>query len=811
MGHKERCGFQNGFTCDSAAYLKGRRAIRSVTEVKRTLDKGVLGICLHETKALSRKGKDMSEMDKKGLGSEAARALRAGKQAAVGSTPRIQNLNQLMHNHRPRIDMHRTRVMTDVFKRTEGEPHLRRRYSALAEIYATMDVNILKDERIVMWQGSYPRSAPLTIEVQAGWLNDYEMENMPTRFHDPFQISDEDVAELREIHIPYWYDKTSLTQWKKAMGPDHEKYFSTGGFDMLNYVCNPGAHFIPDYDKAFQIGFKGYAELAQECLDNLDRNDPAEVEKEEFYKGIIKVCEALKTLGERYAAKAAELAETETDPVRAAELRDIARVCNHVPWNPPRDFQEGVQMWWTMNLIMLVESCAPGLSQGQPDRFLYPLYKKGIEDGSLSPEKAMEYLEEFYIKLTQFPWISTSAQSRWANGYYRFTNMHVGGINAKGQDITNDLTYLCLRAMRYVRTSGPSIGVFIGPKTPEALLQEAIKLSAEGMGHPSFFDVDALHRMLERRGGGLNGKSPFTLDQIRNYGMALGCVEPAVAGHQYGHSDSAVINFSAMVSLALHNGVKHESIPGYGAGEQIGPATGEPGDFKTFEDFQQAVYEQMYHAIKEAHVALIRAEKILMDLYPMPYYSIVSRGTIEKGLDAARGGAFCNIGPCYAALGLADAADSLAAVKKLVFEEKEYTLEEIQKAVDANFEGYEEMRAKMMHTPKFGNDDDYVDELLADMLDKFAAKVASYKSGRGNYLDPGIQPAQSNVGFGVMTGALPSGRKAGEPLADTMSACPDMDRLGPTAAVKSYGKVNYPRLSNGSILNMWIGRDELVK
>lgn len=746
-----------------------------------------------------------------GLGSERARELRDGKVSAVGSTRRIQNLNRLMHSYRPRVDMHRTRVFTEVFKKTEGEPLLRRRYRALAETYATMDVNILADERIVMWQGSRPRTAPFQIEVQAGWLNDYEMNTMSTRMHDPFEISEDEIAELRDIHIPYWYNQTSFTLFKKLIGPDVEKHFATGTYDMLNYLLNPGSHFPPDYEKLFELGLKGYVELAKDCLSKLDYNDPEDFGKEEFYNGIIMVCEGIKTLSERYAAKALELAKTEKDPARVKELQEIARVCSNVPWNPPSTFQEGIQTVWMVSMLLMVEACGPSITQGQPDRYLYPLYKKGIEDGSLTPESAMELIEELYVKLTQFPWISTTAQSRWSNGYYRFPNLTVGGINAKGQDVTNDLSYLFLRALRMTRTSGPSVGLFVGPKTPDSLLIEGIKLTIEGTGHPSYYDVNSMHRMMERRAATANGKSPFTLDQIRDYGTAIGCVEPGIAGHQYGHTSSCIINFGALVSVAMHNGKKPEGLPGYGAGQQIAPQTGEPGSFKTYEEFERAVYKQMHHAIKEAHVAMLKAEKILMDIYPMPLFSILCRGVVETGRDVTTGSAIGNIGPCYCSLGLADAADSLAAIKKLVFDDKEYTMEEIAKAMDADFVGYEEMQAKMLHCPKYGNDDDYVDQLLVNMLDDFAAEVMKYKSLRGSYLDPGIQPAQGNVGFGSLTGALPSGRVAGVPLADTMSACPDMDRLGPTAALKSYSKMNYPRMSNGTILNMWIGRNELVK
>ncbi|MHB1404906.1 MAG: pyruvate formate lyase family protein [Desulfitobacteriaceae bacterium] len=743
------------------------------------------------------------------VGSKLGMQWRDGTSAEVGSTYRIQQLNKLLHVNRPNLEIHRTRCFTKVFKATEGQPFLRRRYLASAETYATLPVQIYNHERIVGWQGRKPRSENFNIEIHADWLGN-EVDDMPERRFDPFQISLEDIQELKTVHIPYWQDKTLTAVWKQQV-PNPDKMFFCGVADCINYLSNPGSHFLPDYKVLMQIGYGGYAKLAEVSLAKLDDNNPDDIGKRDFYEGIIKVLEGVRIMANNYADKAQELAASETDPQRKTELLEISDVCRHVPWNPPRTFREAVQTAWFTQMLLNIEGAGPSMSYGRFDQYMYPFYQRDVEAGILTPEGAMEYLEELYIKTTNIPWFQPTQLAYYFGGYYKFPQLGVGGLTKDGRDASNEISYLCLRAMRHVRTTAPSVALYLHQKTPESLLIEACKLSAEGMGHPSFFNVDTYSRMLEYRTGGLNGKSPYTMEQILEGGCPIGCVEPGVMGLQYGHTDSAIVNLGAVVSLVMNNGVKPAGLPGWGAGEQVGPQTGDPREMKTYEDFKAAVKKQLEYHIKEVHAHMIVAEKIIAEQHQVPLFSVLAREVIEKGKDVSSGSAYCNVGPTIQALGLADMFNSMAAVKKCVYNEKTVTMDDLSNALEADFEGYEDLRLKLRNAPKYGNDDDFVDDIATEMFQFFSDTVRSLKCYRGNYSDPAVQMVQAHVGFGEMTWALPNGRLAMKPLADTMSAEQQTDVYGPTAAAKSYGKLNFPAFTNGTLLNMWISRSELVK
>lgn len=750
----------------------------------------------------------MSEVVKE-VGSKVGMQLRDGSTALVGSTHRIQQLNRLLHAHRPSVDIHRTRCFTKVYKETEGEPYIRRRYKAVAETFRTMTPVIYDYERLAGWQGKKIRSNQIAIEMHAHWL-DSDLEQMRVRQFDPFEIDDEDLKELREVHIPYWKDKTLTAIWSKQV-PNPEKMASCGVADCVNYITSNGSHYLPDFPRLLKIGLKGYYEMAKERLAKVNPNNPEDLGKKDFYEGIMEVLEAIRTLASNYSKKAREMAAVETRAQRKAELLEMADMMNWVPWNPPRNFREAIEVVWLTYMLLNIECAGPSITYGRFDQYMYPFYKQDVENGVLTPEEAMEYIEELYIKTTNIPWFQSSQLAYYFGGYYRFPHLDVGGLTKYGRDASNELSYLCLRAMRHVRTTGPSVSLLLHQKTPDSLLLEACKLAAEGMGHPSFFNVDTLCTMLEHRAAGLHGKSPYTRDQILEWGSPIGCVEPGVMGMQFGHTDSGIFNLGAVVGLAMTNGVKPAGLEGWGAGEQVGPRTGDPCTFKTYDDFKRAVIEQLDYALKELHAHMLVAEKIIAEQFHLPLTSTLCRECIERGKDVVEGGAVVNVGPTIQCVGFADMVNSMAAVKKLVYEDKEITMKELVNALNANFEGYETLRMKLRKAPKYGNDDDYVDSIACEMWQIFADKVRSFRQYRGHYCDPAVQMVQPHVGFGTMTGALPNGRLAGTPLADTMSAEQQTDVNGPTAAARSYGKLNYPAFTNGTLLNMWISRSELIE
>lgn len=716
----------------------------------------------------------------------------------------------MLHAERPNGDIFRAKVLTKIYKETEGQPQVRRRYKASAELYKMMKPVIYNYERLAGWPASRIRGVQIAIEMHAHWLAD-DLDNMETRPYDPFQISEEDKKELREVLIPYWKDKTLTSLWAQYITEDEAMKAQAGGFsDVVNYITSHGSHFLPDYPYLMEHGFKGQYETVQKCLEELDPHNPENIDKKEFYLGLLEVLSGIKQLAENYADAAAEKAKDEEDPVRKKELLDMEECMRHVPWNPPRNFYEAMEVVWLVFCLLFVEGAGPSVTYGRFDQYMYPFYKKGIEDGTLTPELAMEYIEELYIKTTSNPWFQSTDLAYYFGGYYRYPHIDVGGLDRDRRDASNELSYLCLRAMRYVKTTAPSVSLLLHQKTPDDLLLEAIKLSAEGMGHPSFFNVESLIGMLENRTGGLHGKSPYTQEQILEWGSPIGCVEPGVMGYQYGHTDSCIINVGYAPTLVLTHGIKPDNVAGYGSGTMLSFDSGDLSQYKTYDDFLKAVKGQIEWAIKTAHKNAIIAEKLLAEQFQLPTYTLLTRGAVEKGIDAAAGGALCNVGPTIQLVGFGTLADSMAAIKKVIYDDQEYSIEDIKAAIDANYEGYEDLRAKLTAAPKYGNDEDYVDDEAADLWRFFADTTRGLRNYRGGYCDPAVQMVQAHIGFGAMTGPTPNGRLAGEPLADTMSATQQADTHGPTYAARSYGKLNFPIYSNGTLLNMWISNSELI-
>ena len=746
----------------------------------------------------------------KEVGSRVGMELRDGKSAEVGCTDRIKKLSVTLHASRPNLELQRTRVFTEHFKATESESQIRRRYFAMAKVYETLPIFFVEGERLLGWQGSRVRSNNFSIESHAHWLES-EFDTFETRKFDPWQITPEDKQELKEIHIPYWRDKTLTSKWRhQVTQPDVLLY--SGYVDASNYISNPGSHFIPDYPQLLSIGYRGYYDKCARILESLDESQPENVSKRDFYEGMMEVCRGIRKYGVNLKNAALAEAARQTAPARKQELEAAAARVEKICWNPPDTFVEALHLVWLNTMMLNVEGSGPCINLGRIDQFLWPYLERDLEAGCLTVFDALEYMEEFNIKCCNIPWLLPANLAVYFGGYYRWAGGYcVGGYDADGNDAVNLLSYLCLRAARETRTTAPSVHVHIGSKTPDAFLRECVKLAAEGMGHPSFFDIESIYKMIPYSAAGPHGINNFSLREIRERACTGGCVEPKLQGYCYGHTNANITNLGNTVSVTLNNGVLPKGCPGYGAGTQIGCATGDPRTFQTFEEFYAAVFRQFQYQIDLCHAHLLVAEKITAEEHQMPLFTMMATGAIEKGVDIAAGGAILNSGPHYMLSGVADLGDSLAAVKKLVYDDKVITMDQLLKALDADFEGYEDIRQLCLNAPKYGNDIDYVDELTARALRDFAEYCATKRCWRaGNYSDAGIQPTQTNVAMGNMCWALPNGRKALTPLADTLSAEQHMDVHGPLAALRSYGKIDHTACTNGTILNMWISKNELV-
>lgn len=737
--------------------------------------------------------------------------LRAGTVAQVGSTRRIQALNGMLHANRPNVDITRARAYTKIYKQTEGMPSLMRRYKASAEVYRTLSDNVYDHEQLVGWPTQKIRGANFAIELHAHWLAE-DLPNLRERTYDPFDITDEDYRELEEELLPYWKDKTMAVQWGHYVSQREWNRGQFGGVsDVSNYLCANGSHFIPAWTDVIRHGFVKYYEKAQRLLEALDPNDPESIDKRIFYTGILEVLEAIRDWGERLSAACARRAREEKDPVRKQELENMAAMMKRVPWGPATSFHDACETAWAVCFFLFVEGAGPSITWGRFDQYMYPYYKEDIEKGILTPEKAMELIEELYVRVTSNVWFQSTQMAYIFGGYYRYPHLDVGGLDENGRDASNELSYLCLRAMRYAKTTSPAVSLLLHQKTPDSLLYEACELAAEGMGHPSFFNCEGLYSMLEHRAGGLEGYSHYTRKDILKFGSPIGCVEPGAEGLQYGHTDSGIINVAGAALMAVTNGVMPEESDNMFAGKLLTFESGAPGSFQTFEAFYDAVKAQIKYAIDEAHANLLICEKLLAEQFNLPTFTVLLEGALEKGKDATAGGAKVNVGPTMNMCGFGTMVDSVAAIKKVVFEDRAATLEEVCAACMQNFVGYEDLRTKLQAAPKYGNDDDFADAIAADLWKWFSTCTMRLKMYRGHYCDAAVQMVQSNVGYGAMTGATPNGRLAGMPLSDTMSATQQADTHGPTAAARSYGKLDFPAYTNGTLLNMWISQSELIE
>lgn len=737
--------------------------------------------------------------------------LRAGTVAQVGSTKRIQALNGMLHANRPNVDITRARAYTKIYKQTEGMPSLMRRYKASAEVYRTLSDNVYDHEQLVGWPTQKIRGANFAIELHAHWLAE-DLPNLRERTYDPFDITDEDYRELEEELLPYWKDKTMAVQWGHYVSQREWNRGQFGGVsDVSNYLCANGSHFIPAWTDVIQHGFVKYYEKAQRLLEALDPNDPESIDKRIFYTGILEVLEAIRDWGERLSAACARRAREEKDPVRKQELENMAAMMKRVPWGPATSFHDACETAWAVCFFLFVEGAGPSITWGRFDQYMYPYYKEDIEKGILTPEKAMELIEELYVRVTSNVWFQSTQMAYIFGGYYRYPHLDVGGLDENGRDASNELSYLCLRAMRYAKTTSPAVSLLLHQKTPDSLLYEACELAAEGMGHPSFFNCEGLYSMLEHRAGGLEGYSHYTRKDILKFGSPIGCVEPGAEGLQYGHTDSGIINVAGAALMAVTNGVMPEESDNMFAGKLLTFESGAPGSFQTFEAFYDAVKAQIKYAIDEAHANLLICEKLLAEQFNLPTFTVLLEGALEKGKDATAGGAKVNVGPTMNMCGFGTMVDSVAAIKKVVFEDRAATLEEVCAACMQNFVGYEDLRTKLQAAPKYGNDDDFADAIAADLWKWFSTCTMRLKMYRGHYCDAAVQMVQFNVGYGAMTGATPNGRLAGMPLSDTMSATQQADTHGPTAAARSYGKLDFPAYTNGTLLNMWISQSELIE
>lgn len=711
------------------------------------------------------------------------------------STARVERLREGFFAYRPAICLERALAYTRSFQETEGLVPAVRRALALKRACAEKSVTIKDGELLVGMPAFQSRAGVFCPEIAWRWLHQ-ELDTLSTREQDPYQITEDQKNTLRKEIFPYWQGR-SLEEYFMANLPPHTRRIAvqTGIIDVELKSQNGAGEFSPGYGNILlKKGFTGIARAAKEKLVDLNPAHPRSYDPIRFLEAVQIVCEAAGILAERYAREAERQAESAA-PERARELREIAKVCRWVPMNPARTFREALQSIWFGQVLLFLEENAPSYSPGRMDQYLHPFYLADLGQGRLTPQRAQELIECFWLKTAEMTWLLNENATRYFAGYMPFQNITVGGQTPDGRDASNELSFMMLQASMNLRLSQPSLSVRIHKGTPDGFLRQVGKLVRLGTGIPAIHNDDTTIQMMLNKGVPREDAVDYCL---------VGCVEPNIHGKMSQWSDGGHYNFGAAVQFALDNG---RNWPG---GETLGFPSGPPSSLATFEDFKESVRKQLRFFFHHIAIANLVAQKGHALLLPKPLSSSLVEGCVEKGVDITEGGAVYNSGPAFIGTGIADLADSLAAVKRLVYDSRALTLEELIETLKTDFQGREDLRQMLIHrAPKYGNDEEEVDRFAREFTDLAADLAGSYTGYTGCPIINGLYPVSSHVPHGKVVGALPSGRRAWTPLGDGCSPFHGYDTLGPTAVIKSVTRIDHARHTAGTLLNMKLSPDLL--
>ena len=748
----------------------------------------------------------------------------------IPKSSRIPKLIEALYAKMPVIESARAKLITESYKATEGQPVITRRAEAFAHILRNIPIIIRDNELIVGSSTIAPRGCQTFPEFSYQWLED-ELDTVATRTADPFYIAEETKAELREVH-KYWKGKTSSELATSYMAPEAIKAIEHNIFTPGNYFYNGVGHVTVKYEEVLAIGYKGIIDKARAELEKCQVGDGNYAKKSHFLNAVIVSCQAVIEYAERYAELASQMAAECTDPVRKQELLQISENCSRVPANGATSFYEACQSFWFVQQLLQVESSGHSISPGRFDQYMYPYYKADIDKGIITREAAQELLDCIWVKLNDLNKVRDAASAEGFAGYSLFQNLIVGGQDKYGNDVTNDLSVMCILASMHVHLPMPSLSIRVWNGSPHELLIKAAELTRTGIGLPAYYNDEVIIPALQNRG--------LTLEDAREYNI-IGCVEPQKAGKTDGWHDAAFFNMCRPLELVFSNGMDK--------GELVGIQTGDVTKMTTFEEFFDAYKKQMEYCIS----LMVNADNAIdvahSERVPLPYESCMVDDCLSRGLSVQEGGAVYNFtGP--QGFGIANMADSLYAIRKLVYEDKKVSMEEYKQALAWNYDkgldqqsvsdmsemilkGMQEagmavntdtakavlqtvMRLKpteeqlrrfteihhmIDEVPKFGNAIDDVDYFARDVAYTYSRPLQEYMNPRGGHYQAGLYPVSANVPLGGQTGATPDGRYAHTPVADGVSPSAGKDVKGPTAAATSVSRLDHFIVSNGTLFN----------
>lgn len=707
-------------------------------------------------------------------------------------TDRIEKIRQNYINSKPAISYERARIWTESHKKTEGQSTSLRSAIAFRDTCEQLDVKIFGGELIVGATGEFRKCGILTPEFSWVWV-DREMDNFDKRVQDPYVMTDEQRKYVRENIFPYWKGK-SLEEAFLARLPRDTAIVAidTGIVDNDSKWRQAVGEITPDYeDVLFRKGFGGIIREARRHIAELRDITSENMQKKEFYESIIITSEGIISYANRYAHEARRMAGEETDIKRRNELLKIADICDRIPENPPATFYEAIQFVWFTQVGGILSENPLALNVGRFDQFMYPYYKSDMEAGEITKDETQELIEALWLKLSEWVWTISANTAEFFAGYNQFQNLTVGGKTRDGRDATNDLSYMALLATERIKTHQPGLSVRIHQDCPRDFLDAVMHLVSKGTGFPAIHSDQAGYQMLINAG--------YEPEDARDWNNC-GCVVPHF--RKTGEWTSAVnINFTAALEFALNRGYSRIT------GLKIGLDERNPASFESYEELEEAFYKQFDNLIKHSVIATLVAQNLHKQMVPRPFLSSCIESCINNGVDLVDAGAKYNLGPVLTGIGLAVTSNSLAAIRKLVFEDKAADMDTVIKAIDANWEGYDELRQMALNAPKYGNDEDYVDSIAIKMANHYYKEGHKYKDINGNNFNTAFMGISNYLPTGKVVGATPCGRKAKEPLSEGVSPFAGSDTSTPLAAMRSAAKLNQDIHSGGTLLNLRLSED----
>jgi pyruvate formate-lyase/glycerol dehydratase family glycyl radical enzyme len=740
---------------------------------------------------------------------------------------RTQTLKRKILEAPYEICMERARCYTQIYRETEGMHPSLRAARALARTLDTMTLSILPEELLVGNRSS--KLVATVIPVERGEINailEMYMHDITTRPYKPFKISKEEKRELFEDIFPYWKKKSvryfKEQEWTKrdlilgfssgplaqarrirAFGASQlaktlrpfmvgrrsdilraKREVSLNNPNLVNNVMDVQGHMVLGINNIIEKGFRGIKESALEKK-TLHAQDFG---KTAFYDAVILTCDAVKRLAERYARMSSDMADRETDKRRGQELRAMASNLESVPWNPPRNFYEAVESLWFTQVIATISYGTVGDSAiGRADQYLYPYFKRDMDSGAISREFAVGLIEELLIKLSCNLLVLPSFAKQTGSELGADNNaVTIGGVDREGKDAANELTVLFLEAAGNIKCMSNSFAIRIHSQSSPEFLEKVTQLVSLTNG-PAIFNDQIIIPSQEGCG--------HSLEDARDYAI-IGCVEPTSSGNTFGCTAGNDISLVGVLEMALNNGRL------FMMGRRTGVKTGDPENFRSFEDVQEAYRKQLTHSVAFLARCVNAKDEIYRDHFHNPYVSLTLDGCLDSGMDVTQGGARYNYGS-ISARGLATTADSLTAVKKAVFEEKWISMSDLVTALRTNFRDNEILRQKLIHKiTKYGCNSNEADDLARWVADQFCEEVLKQKPVRGSSFRPGFFSYGMHVFDGMMLGATPDGRRAGEPVSNSLSPSNGSERKGLIAVLNSNARLPHEKISNGSSLNI---------